>query len=95
MTKYGLFTGIIVGNTFLTFICSLLEISVINELDPNITLNPSFSLEYASQFFTTLFNIATFQVLGLPSLVSGILGLWFYVTTIILIFIIINIVRGV
>ena len=95
MTKYGAFTFIFASNIFLTFICSMIELSYINEIDPEIIITPSFTFEYAEVFFTTLFNIATFQVEGLPSLVSGILGLYFYVTTALLIFIIVNIVRGV
>jgi len=73
----------------------MIEIAYVDNIDPDIFNEPVFELGYVWGLLETLWRMATFQVLGLPLIVTTILGIWFYISTVLIIFIIVEIIRGV
>jgi len=95
MTRYGVIATILATNSILTFILNMIEIAYVDNIDPDIFNEPVFELGYVWGLLETLWRMATFQVLGLPLIVTTILGIWFYISTVLIIFIIVEIIRGV
>ena len=95
MTRYSVLATILATNSILAFILNMIEIAYVNNIDPDVFDEPVFELGYVWGLLETLWRITSFQILGLPLIVTTILGIWFYVSTFMIVFIIIELIRGV